>query len=81
MAVNCCVVPTGIEALEGLMAMDASDGCPTVRVVDAETDPEVAVIAALPVLALVASPFVPELLLIIATRADDELQLTTDVRS
>jgi len=41
----------------------------------------VAVIFAVPTPALVANPFVPELLLMMATCADDELQVTSDVTS
>jgi len=55
--------------------------CPTAREVEAVTEPDVAVIFAVPTPALVAKPFVPELLLMMATCADDELQVTSDVTS
>ena len=41
-AVNCCVVPLGIEGLAGLTAMDTSVAAVTVSVVEPVTLPEVA---------------------------------------
>ena len=67
--------------LEGVTVMEIKAGCPTVRFVEEEIEPEVAVMLAVPTPALVANPFVPELLLTIATRAADELHVTAEVRS
>jgi hypothetical protein len=50
-----------------------------VNVVVADTAPEVAVMVAVPTPALVAKPLLPATLLIIATVAADELQVTTEV--
>ena len=54
---------------------------PTVRVAAADTEPMVAVIVAVPWPELVASPLEPVLLLIMATRAFDVLQVTFVVMS
>ena len=77
MAWNCCVVPSGITAAVGDTANDTIAACPTVNVVDDVTVPCVAVIAAVPVPALVASPVA----LITATIADDELHCAVPVTS
>ncbi len=53
----------------------------TVRVVDPEMLPEVAVIVAVPAAADTASPLEPAVLLIDATPVLDEFQVTVDVRS
>lgn len=50
-------------------------------VVEAEMEPEVAVMAAVPCPELVARPLLPTALLMIATVAEDELQVATVVRS
>jgi hypothetical protein len=51
----------------------------TVNVVEPVTEPEVAVIVVCPVPALVASPFVPAELLMLATAAPLELHVTVVV--
>ncbi len=51
----------------------------TVRVVETEMLPEVAVIVALPVVTAVTCPLEPAALLIATTDAADELQVTVDV--
>ena len=60
---------------------ETSCGLPTVRNVEPATDPEVAVIVVVPNAALVARPWLPALLLIIATVVELELQLDVEVRS
>jgi hypothetical protein len=63
------------------MLMDNSPGAPTVRVVEAFTAPELALIVVTPVPELVASPAVLASVLMTATVATLELQLTVDVTS
>jgi hypothetical protein len=63
----------------GEIAIDTSAGLATVSVVAPEIAPEVAVMVVVPWLALVARPLVPGLLLITATDAEDELQVTAAV--
>src|SRR6266478_1851567 len=75
-AVNCWVVPLGIEGLAGVTAMDTSVATVTVSVVEPVTLPEVAWMVALPVPAAVASPAV----LLLATVALSEVQVTELVR-
>jgi len=75
-AVNCCVVPLGIEGLTGVTAMDTSVATVTVSVVEPVTLPEVAWMVALPVPAAEASPAV----LLLATVALSEVQVTELVR-
>jgi hypothetical protein len=55
-ATNCCVVPNAIEGLAGMTAIDTSAAEVTVNVVEPCTEPEVAVILAVPVSALLATP-------------------------
>ena len=80
-AVNCWGNPSGTDAAAGVTAIDTIAAGATVRVVELDIEPEVALIFATPVAALVASPMLPELLLITATVAGDEFQVTMDVTS
>ena len=77
---NCFVVPLAMLALVGVMAMDARLAAVTVRVVEPETLPESAVIVVEPAATEVANPFEPVALLIDATAAVDEPQVTVVVR-
>lgn len=61
-AVNCCIVPRGIVAVGGVSAIDTSVAAVTVSIVVPLTAPEVAVMLAVPIPTLSASP----LLLIVA---------------
>jgi hypothetical protein len=79
-AVNCRVVPCAILGLVGVIAMDTSVAGVTVRVVDPETSPDVAVIDVEPAATEVASPLEPAVLLTVATPVEDELQVTAVVR-
>jgi len=70
-----------MNALAGVMAMETKDGPVTLIVLLADMELEVAEMLAVPCPALVASPLLPTALLMIATVAEDELQVTTVVRS
>ena len=76
---NCCVVPKAIEEFSGDKAIEASAALPTVRVVEPVTDPSVAVMVVCPVLTLVASPFIPAVLLIVATAKVFDVHVTVPV--
>lgn len=80
-AVNCWLVPTdAMDGLAGVMAIESNTAVVMVKMVEPETDPEVAVMFVVPVARLLASPLVPVLLLIVATIAADELHCTVVVR-
>ena len=80
MAVNCCVPPWAMVGFAGVTASDTSCGLPTVSRVEPATEPEVAVMVVVPTAALVASPWLPLLLLTTATVVELELQVTVVVR-
>jgi hypothetical protein len=80
-AVNCCPAPSGTDGFAGVSAIETSVAAPTVSVADCVTVPRVAVIAAAPWPELVASPLLPGLLLITATRAFEVLHVTFVVMS
>jgi hypothetical protein len=80
-AVNCWVVPRAMFGLVGVTLMERRNAGVTVRVVEPEMPPEVAVIVAVPAATVVALPLVPAVLLMVATDAADELQVTDAVRS
>ena len=65
----------------GLMAMDTSVNEVTVRVVDPETPPTVAVIVVVPAATVVALPLEPAALLMVATEGTDDVQAADVVRS
>jgi hypothetical protein len=81
MAENCCFVPFAMLGLDGAIASDTSVAGFTVSVVDPETFAAVAVISVDPATAEVARPMEPALLLMVATVALEELQVTDAVRS
>jgi hypothetical protein len=66
--------------LVGVIAMDKRNAGVTVRVVDPDMLPDVAVIVVDPVATGVANPLEPAALLIVATPALDELQVTAVVK-
>jgi hypothetical protein len=76
-AVNCCLVPSGIDGLAGATVMETTVAAVIVRSVEPAIEPEVAVILAEPIAAAVAMPDA----LIVARLAEDELHETDDVRS
>ena len=77
MAANCFVVPLAMLGFVGVTAIDTSVAGVTVRVVDPDMLPDVAVIVDVPAAAEVASPE----LFIVATSAFDECQVTNVVTS
>jgi hypothetical protein len=79
-AVNCRVVPLTMPGLVGVIAMDTSVAELTVNVVDPVMPPDIAVIVVEPTAAGVASPLDPAALLIVATPAVSEFQVTDVVR-
>ena len=70
-AVNCCVVPSGIAAIGGLIAIDSSAAAVTVSSVELLTVPDVALMLAVPIATLCASP--ARLMVATATVSDDQL--------
>lgn len=67
----CCVMPNGIVAAGGLIAIETSAAAVTVRTVVLLTLPELAVMFALPVPTLLASPAL--LIVAVVTVSDDQL--------
>lgn len=80
-AVNCCVVPKAIEGFCGLIAIETSAAGFTTNVAVALIAPEPTPMVVVPALSVVASPFVPTVLLIVATTATVELHCPLCVRS
>jgi hypothetical protein len=78
--VNCCIVPLAIEGLTGVTAIDVSVAAVTVRVVDRDIPPNVAVIVVEPAATAVTNPLEPAALLIVAAPVLDELQVTAVVK-
>ena len=76
---NCWVVPRAIVEFTGDNAIEDRAAKPTVSVVELLTGPSVAVMVVCPAPALLASPFVPAELLMVAIEAVFELQLTVVV--
>ena len=74
MAVNCCAVPSAIEADCGLTAMETKIAGVTVKVAVPFTAPEAALIVVVPAVKVVASPCEPEASLMVATLAGEEPQ-------
>jgi hypothetical protein len=81
MAVNCCVVLAGMLGFAGVTSIDTSVRAVTVKVVDRDMDPDVAVIVVVPVDNEVTRPVNPAALLKVATAGVDEFQITDTVRS
>ena len=75
-AVNCCVVPRGIVAVGGLIAIETSVAAVTVRSADPLIEPDDAVIVALPIATLCANPA-----LMVATDCVSDDQVAVEVRS
>jgi hypothetical protein len=80
MAVNCRVVPLTMLGLIGVTAIDTSVAEVTVSVVNPDILPDVAVIVVEPAATDVAKPLELAALLMDATPAVDELQVTAVVR-
>jgi hypothetical protein len=79
-AVNCCVVPSGMDGIAGVTTIETKAAGVTVNAVVPETEPEAAVIVVVPVVVLVASPWLAEALLIVTTLEAEEAQVTDVVR-
>ena len=73
-AINCCVAPLGIDELWGLISMAANTTLVTVRLPDPVMLPMVALMNVFPVPVVAVLPFVPGVLLMVATPPADELQ-------
>ena len=80
-AVYWVVVPLAIDEPAGVTWMEASVAVVTVRPVEPETLPEVAVMVADPTLAPVARPWEPAVLEIVANEGEDDDQVTEVVMS
>jgi hypothetical protein len=79
-ALNCCVAPFAMEGFCGVTAIDVSVAAVTVRSVEPDMLPDVAVIVVVPAATEVAKPSEPDALLMVATPVLDELQLAVVVR-
>jgi hypothetical protein len=75
-AVNCCVMPNGIVGASGLIVIDTSAAAVTVRTVELLMPPELAVMVAVPIPTLLASPAA----LIVAVVSVSEDQVTVLLR-
>ena len=73
---NCCVVPSGTEALDGLTDNETNAGGPTVKLLEPLMVPDVAMMFVVPWPTLVATP----VLLTVETVGADELHATELVR-
>ena len=76
MAFRVCVVPSAKDGLAGVIAIETSDGAPTVKVVEPEMDPDAAVIDVLPAASALASPA----LVMVAVLVTEEVQVAVLVR-
>src|SRR5215472_14091658 len=81
MAVNCCVVPLATEGLAGATVMDWSVAEVTVSTVDPLIEPSVALMVVVPAATVLATPWDPAALEIVAAAVLDEAQVTCVVRS
>ena len=73
---NCTVVPRTREGLVGVTVIETSVAGVTVRVVEPEIFPDVAVIVVVPAATEVALPFDFAALLMVATDPSEELHVT-----
>lgn len=80
-AVNCCVVPRGMDGLCGLIAIDTSTAGLTTRLAEVVTPPAVTEIVLDPVATEAARPCVGAESLIVATATFDEVQYADCVTS
>ena len=78
---NCWAPPSGTDEFTGATVIETSAAPLTVNVVDAEIEPDVAVMVAVPSPELVARPLESLALLITVIRAEDEVHVTTAVTS
>ena len=80
-AVNCCVVPFAMLGSAGVTPIDTSAAAVTVRVVEPEINPEVAVIVVTPTALALARPSEPPAFEIVAALSFEDDQVTAEVRS
>ena len=78
---NCWAVPLEMVAFTGVTAMDTRVAEVTVKVVEPETLPRLALMVVFPTPAAELSPSVPAALEMVATNFTDEAQVTEVVRS
>ena len=78
-ATNCCVVPNATVGFDGVTEIETNAAELTVNVVEPCTDPAVAVMLAVPVSTLLANPWLPLVLLIVATEVVSKLHCTVVV--
>ena len=78
---NCCFVPLAMLGLVGVTAMDTNSAAVTVRVVEPDTLPFVAVMVAVPTATPVARPALPEAPETVATVVLVEVQVAEVVKS
>src|SRR5258708_32906349 len=81
LAVNACVVPSGMEVLTGFTAIESKAAGATVKVVSPLMLPAVAVIVLAPVLTPIASPCDPAPFPILATAPPPHLHVTEQLTS
>jgi hypothetical protein len=72
-AVNCRVVPDAMEGVAGFTEIETSDTLLTVSVVEPEIEPDAAEMVELPAAPLTAIPWLPAVLLMLATELFDEV--------
>ena len=80
-AVNCCVVPFAMLGSAGVTSIETSAAAVTVRVVEPEIRPDVAVIVVTPAALALARPSEPRAFEIVATTSSEEDHVTAEVRS
>ncbi len=78
-AVKVCVVPKAMDELDGFTVIETRAATLTVRVVEAEIEPDAAEMLELPSATLVAKPWAPGALPMVATEALDEAHWTEPV--
>ncbi len=79
-AVNCNVVPAAMLAVVGVTAMERSVGAVTVKLVEPVMPFKEAEMVVVPAATVVARPWVPAALLMVAVVVEEEAQVTPVVR-
>src|SRR5437667_7578752 len=80
-AANCCEVPSGMAGFRGVIAIETRLAAVTVRLPEPLTDPDAAVIVTAPEARALARPWLPTVLLTVATVPSEELQCAVAVTS
>lgn len=78
---NCRILPTDVEGVAGATSMLERTAAVTVRPVEPEIEPEDAEMVVDPVAAVVARPFVPPAVLMLATFCTADVHVAEAVRS